>query len=70
MASDLVWIAKIGEKTHSDNTSKNQRIFDDEFLYKNLQFKLLIDIDIGKVIKGMLHTMLLWYKLFCSLYLC
>lgn len=54
MAADLVRIAKIGEKTHSDKTSKNSRIFDDGFFYNNSQFKLLIDIDIAKVLKGML----------------
>lgn len=54
MAADLVRIAKIGEKTHSDKTSKNSRIFDDEFFYNNSQYKLLIDIDIAKVLKGML----------------
>lgn len=54
MAADLVRIAKIGEKTHSDKTSNNLRVFDDEFSYNNLQFKLLIDIDIAEVKKGML----------------
>lgn len=52
MAADLVWIAKIGEKTLSDKFPKNLRVFDGEFLYKNSQFKLLIEIDIGKVIRG------------------
>lgn len=55
MAADLVRIAKIGEKTFSDKTSKNLRVFDDEFFYKNSQFKLLIDIDIEKVIKGLFY---------------
>lgn len=55
MAANLVRIAKIGEKTLSDRTSINLRVFDDEFFYKNSQFKLLIDIDIGKVIKGMFY---------------
>lgn len=54
MAADLVRIAKIGQRTHSAKTSKDLRVFDDEFFYNNLQFKLLIDVDIAKVIKGML----------------
>lgn len=53
MAADLVRIAKIGEKIHSDKISRNLRVFDDEFFYNNLQFKLLIDVDIAKVIRGM-----------------
>lgn len=54
MAADLVRIAKIGEKTLSDETTtKNLKVFEDEFFYKNSQFKLYIDIDIGKVIKGL-----------------
>lgn len=54
MAADLVRIAKIGQRTHSAKTSEDLRVFDDEFFYNNLQFKLLIDVDIAKVIKGML----------------
>lgn len=53
MAADLVKIAKIGEKTLSEKTSRNLRVFNDEFFYNDSQFKLVIDIDIAKVIKGM-----------------
>lgn len=54
MASNLVRIARIGEKISSEKISKNSRIFDGEFFFNGLQFKLLIDIEIRKVIKGML----------------
>lgn len=53
MPADLVRIAKIGEKILSDKKSENLRAFDDEFHYKNSKFKLFIEIDIVKVIKGM-----------------
>lgn len=52
MATNFVKIARIGVKTLSDKTSKNLSVFDDEFFYRNAQYKLPIDIDIGKVIKG------------------
>lgn len=53
MASNFVKIAKIGEKTASANTSKEVKVFDDEFFYGNSSFKLQIDIDILKVMKGL-----------------
>lgn len=56
MAANLVRIAKIGEKTHSDKTSRDLRVFDDEFFYNHSQYKLLIDIDIARVLKGMFNT--------------
>lgn len=55
MAADLVRIAKIGEKTHSDKTSRDLRVFDDEFFYNHSQYKLLIEIDIARVLKGMFN---------------
>lgn len=67
MASHLVRIAKIGVKTHSDKASKYQRIFDDEFFYNQTQFKLAVDIDIGKVIKGMFYVLNVLLAIFLSL---
>lgn len=52
MALECVKIAKIGNKTASKNTSKGVKVFDDEFFYGNNSFKLLIDVNILKVIKG------------------
>ncbi|XP_055320162.1 E3 ubiquitin-protein ligase SHPRH [Sitodiplosis mosellana] len=53
MASDQVKIAKIGEKIASTNTSKTVQVFQNEFFYDKSSYKLLIEIDMKKVIKDM-----------------
>lgn len=52
MSTVRVKIAKIGEKIQSKNTSRSVKVFDDEFFFGNASFKLLVDVDILKVIKG------------------
>lgn len=52
MQSDRVKIAKIGKKIISQNTSRQVKVFDDEFFYKNASYQLLIEVDILKVLKG------------------
>lgn len=52
MQSDRVKIAKIGNKIVSQNTSRQVKVFDDEFFYKNASYHLLIEVDILKVLKG------------------
>lgn len=57
MNSDQVKIAKIGEKIVSQNTSKSVKVFQDEFFFENSSYKLLIEIDILKVIKGIVDDL-------------
>lgn len=53
MASDLVKIAKIGEKVITQKTSSNVKLCKNEFFYRKSSFKLIVEIDIQKVLKGM-----------------
>lgn len=52
MALEFVKIAKIGNKTASKNITNNIKVLNDEFLYANDSFNLVIDVDILKLIKG------------------
>lgn len=52
MSSETVLIAKIGKKILSENTSRSVKVFGNEFFYENCNFKLLVEVDIRKVIKG------------------
>ena len=53
MALKFVKIAKIGEKIQSENTSRKVQTFQSEFFFEKCSYKLLIEINILKVIKGM-----------------
>lgn len=53
MDSDFVKIAKIGVKIVSENTSKSVKVLNDEFFFGNYSFRLVIEVDILKVVKGM-----------------
>lgn len=53
MAVEFVKIAKIGDKIRSNYTSRSVKLFQDEFFYGNESFKLCMEIDILKVIKGL-----------------
>lgn len=53
MASDLVKIAKIGEKIITQKTSSNVKLCKNDFFYRKSSYKLCVEIDIQKVLKGM-----------------
>lgn len=53
MNKKFVAIAKIGEKINSTKKLHTNKVFGDEFNYDRKSYKLLLDIDISKVLKGM-----------------
>lgn len=46
-------IAKIGVKIQSKSTSRIVKVFQNEFFFENSSFKLQIEVDIKKVLKGL-----------------
>lgn len=52
MSKKFVTIAKIGEKVNLNNISHTNKVFRDEFNFERKSYKLLLDIDISKVLKG------------------
>lgn len=53
MATEFVKIAKIGQKITSQSTAIAVRTHHNEFNYKSSVYKLLVEVDIIKVIKGL-----------------
>lgn len=52
MSDKFLFIARVGEKVDLKNTLNTNKVFDDEFSFERKSYKLLLDIDISKVIKG------------------
>lgn len=52
MALELVKIAKIGEKNIIQKTSSNVKLCKNDFFYRKCSYKLIVEIDIQKVLKG------------------
>lgn len=52
MSLEYVKIAKIGKKISTQNATRQIKVYQNEFFFENCNFRLEIDIDILKVIKG------------------
>lgn len=52
MEEKNVKIAELGVRIESEQKSKKTKIFNDEFRWKNQNYKLLHEVDILKVFRG------------------